>query len=315
MLEGASAETRSERFETATKINRSALAWLDRNPGKKFFAYLHYRDVHGPYVPPPPYHRLYWNGREAKANRTKLRRITREEYALMQGYMHLGDDHRVLEYYVSQYDGAIRYTDEQIKVLLAELEKRGLLANTVLFLTADHGEAFLDHGTWAHGRGLYQEEVHVPLVLVDFRSKAAAGRRIDLPVQTLDIYPTILEMLKAPIPPGVQGVSLFDAIEGKEGSAKRAVFHQSRRQDAVRIGQWKAIHDFATKTMELYHLGKDPQEKQNLAQSEPEKAADLLAELGGFWNRNATHPAVSVAEEKELDSKTAEELKALGYIQ
>ena len=149
---------RRNRLETARKIHRSALEWLDSKPADRFFLYLHYRDVHGPYLPPPPYDEMFWD--EDGEHRT----LTAREVRALPRYLRRANDGGVLEYYVSQYDGEIRYTDDRIGEFLTQLGARGLLENTVIIVTSDHGESFLEHGKWNHGTGLYQEEIHTPLL-------------------------------------------------------------------------------------------------------------------------------------------------------
>jgi arylsulfatase A-like enzyme len=307
--------TSAERYETARKMNRAALEWLDGHPDQKFFLYLHYRDVHGPYLPLPPYDTLYWSEVEKRAE-AKLRLITDDEYRVLPPYLRRLDDHGALEYYVSQYDGEVRYTDDQLALFLAELDKRGRLDDTVIFLTADHGESFLDHGTWDHGTNLYEEELHTPLIMFD-PGAGHSGQRVDAPVQTLDVFPTILELAGIPIPDGGQGQSLRDVL--REGAVTdRRIFSEGRNRDyqqlaAVRIGEWKLIYNFATAQAELYDLQNDPRERTNLVSSEPAKSKELLAELLAF-EKNSTSLRKG-GKESALDRRTIEQLEALGYVQ
>lgn len=205
-------------FETASRINERVLRWLQANREKPFFAYLHYRDVHAPYVPPPPYDRMF---DKPAAGRP----LTEGEYKTQPPDIRKPRRFRDLDSYVEQYDGEIRYTDDHLAKLLEALSKDGLLENTMIFLTADHGESFLEHGSWTHGSGLYEELTRVPLLLV-LPGEKYAGQRVKAPVQTTDIYPTVLALLDVEAPPEVQGKNLFDAIEGK-ADPKRPVFGEA----------------------------------------------------------------------------------------
>lgn len=306
-----------EYFETARKINHAALEWLGGLAGKPFLLYLHYRDTHGPYVPPDPYDDLYWKA-PADGARDGMRKLTAAEYRVLPEYLRLDGDHGVLDYYLAQYDGEIRYTDDQIGDFLAVLEKRGLLANTVIFVTADHGESFLEHGTWNHGTGLYEEELHTPLVLVDPAARHG-GLRIDAPVQTLDIYPTILERLGEPVPGELQGRSLLGVAEGRI-PAREAVFSEGKGRNgadlaAIRAGRWKLIRERKSGTLELYDLDGDPREQRNLAAVETSQVEELHTKLKAFLEGNTRIRDAAKVRRRSLDPKTVEELKALGYIQ
>ena len=302
---------RRNRLETARKIHRSALEWLDSKPADRFFLYLHYRDVHGPYLPPPPYDEMFWD--EDGEHRT----LTAREVRALPRYLRRANDGGVLEYYVSQYDGEIRYTDDRIGEFLTQLGARGLLENTVIIVTSDHGESFLEHGKWNHGTGLYQEEIHTPLLLV-LPGSRLAGSRIASPVQTHDLHPTILDMLHLPKSPDAQGRSLVEPMAGK-ADADRPVFSEGRFPGqpllgSVRIGRWKVIYDPQTKEAELYDLRADPGEQHDLAQGEPRRVEELVERLEAFWKRNAQLGPPTAEAPAGLDEETLEALKALGYV-
>jgi len=303
-------------YETARKINGRALRWLRGDREKPYFAYLHYRDVHGPYVPPPPYDRMF-----EKPGPGRL--LTREEIKAQPLDVRRPRRYPDLDSYVERYDGEVRYTDDQIAAFLGTLSKEGFLDNTVIFVTADHGEAFLEHGTWTHGTSLYEELTRVPLLMILPKEKHA-GRRVEAPVQTLDIYPTVLKLLDAEIPAELQGKSLFDAVEGR-ADPNRAVFTEAllnRRHRpsnfgqlaAVRIGGWKLIYNRWRRTSELYHVAEDPGETRDLAAQEPEKARELLRRIAAFDRDNASrshHPQKGTALPKDV----VDGLRSLGYVQ
>lgn len=307
-------------FETARKINDRTLAWLRgnrlRNKRKDpFFAYLHYRDVHAPYVPPPPYDRMFDSPGQGRP-------LTEAEYKSQPSDMRSPRRYRDLGSYVEQYDGEIRYTDDHLARFLDTLSKEGFLDNTVIFLTADHGESFLEHGSWTHGTGLYEELTRVPLLLV-LPEEKHKGRRVAVPVQTTDIYPTVLELLKEEIPPGLQGKSLLDAIEGR-ADPNRPVFSEALvgrhhrpwnfgQLVAVRSGEWKLIYNRWNRSRELYNLARDPKETQSLADREPERARDLLRLIAAQDRENAKR-SHHVRGTEELPENVVEGLRSLGYV-
>lgn len=304
-------------YETATKIHDRMLRWLRANREKPYFAYLHYRDVHGPYVPPPPYDKMF-----DKPGQGRL--LTREELKAQPLDVRRPRRYPDLDSYVEQYDGEIRYTDDQIARFLATLSKEGFLDNTVIFVTADHGEAFLEHQTWTHGTSLYEELTRVPLLMVLPKDKHA-GQRVEAPVQTLDIYPTVLELLGAEIPKELQGKSLLAGVEG-DADPNRPVFAEARLNRrhrewnfgqfvAVRSGGWKLIYNRTRKNAELYHLAQDPGETRNLIDQERRKTRELLALVAAFDRENALHRHESQGGPEALPKDVVDGLRSLGYIQ
>ncbi len=303
-----------EAYETARKINDRTLRWLRSTRGKPYFAYLHYRDVHGPYVPPPPYDRMF-------APAGGGRPLTRAEYLAQPIDLRRPRRFQDLDSYVALYDGEIRYTDDQLARFLETLSKEGFLDNTVIFVTADHGESFVEHGMWTHGTDLYQELTHVPLLLVLPDGKDA-GRRVQLPVETIDIYPTILSLLGSDIPAQLQGESLFDAIDGRT-DPHRPVFSEARVKKrhrpsnygqivAVRSGEWKLIYNRRTRATELYHLTEDPAEVTDLTAREPAKARELLGLVAAYDRDNARRGHRGTGKEP-LPADVVKGLRSLGY--
>lgn len=305
----------AQEYETARRINERTLRWLRANPEKPFFAYLHYRDVHAPYVPPPPYDRMFDRPGAGRP-------LSEAEYRTQPPDVRRPRRFRDLDSYVEQYDGEIRYTDDHLARFLETLSKEGFLDNTVIFLTADHGESFLEHGSWTHGTGLYEELARVPLLLVLPGGKHA-GRRVEAPVQTTDLYPTVLDLLDAEVPPELQGRSLFEAVEGRAdpgrpvfGEALVSRGHRPRSFGpfvAVRAGGWKLIYNRRSRSGELYHLKEDPAEARNLVDREPERARDLLRLIAEHDRENAQRSHRAAGQEP-LPEDVLEGLRALGYV-
>jgi choline-sulfatase len=304
-----------EAHETARKIHTRFLRWLSSNRERPYFAYLHYRDVHGPYVPPPPYDSMFPRSGERRIlNRLELRSRPIDLRTPVR--------FRDLDSYIERYDGDIRYTDDHLAKLLAALDKEGLLENTVVFLTADHGESFLEHDAWTHGTGLYEEQTRVPLLMV-LPKERSAGLRVEQPVQTIDLYPTVLELLGLEIPAALQGRSLFGALEG-EADPLRPVFSEARvnrrkqatswgQLVAVRRGGWKLIYNRTNRKIELYHLKEDPAETRNLVEREPERARELLRLISAY-DRDSAARGYRAKGQDALPPDVVEGLRALGYV-
>jgi arylsulfatase A-like enzyme len=290
-----------KRFETASTINKRFLAWLDQAPERPLLAWLHYRDVHGPYLPPPPYDQTF--------PPDMTRPLTGSELRKRPAYLNLPNDGNNLDYYRAQYDGEIRYTDDRIKDLLAELDRRSVLARSVVIVAADHGEAFLDHGQWQHDVTLYEEEVHVPLIIA---RPGESARIVERVVSTIDLFPTILELAGAPVPEN-DGESLIPLIEGREQAYhRRRAYSESRAprgiQRALRDGTWKLI-SVPGKPLALYDLASDAGETRDRIYDEPVRADQLARELRAMAERTQSHNANAAP----INTNLRRQLESLGY--
>jgi arylsulfatase A-like enzyme len=179
--------------KTAPEINDSFLRWLSRkDPKRPFFAFINYFDAHEPYLPPEPYdvkfgpnvprgnprHGHYWNWTPSE-----------------------------IQAEMDAYDGAIASLDNEIGLLFDQLEKKGLLDNTLVIITADHGEEFFEHSIMDHGYSLYMPLLHVPL-LVSFPNRVPAGIRAKEPVSLRDLPATVMDLLKLRNESRFPGISL-----------------------------------------------------------------------------------------------------------
>jgi arylsulfatase A-like enzyme len=172
----------------AAAINDSFLGWLEhRRRDRPFFAFLNYFDAHAPYVPPPG-----WAGRAGSGSRPRAAR----DYQFLTGEMKWSSDRvsgRDIRLARDCYNACIAYLDDQLGRLLDELERQGLLEETLVVITSDHGEAFGDHGLFGHTSSVYLDQVSVPLVV--FAPGAPAGRVVREPVSLRDLPATIVDQL------------------------------------------------------------------------------------------------------------------------
>lgn len=206
---------RNRHYARAEEINERSLAWLDSlDDDQPFFLWNHYMDTHGPYEPPGEFRGMY----------TDVDVSDREAQSLYQRAIKkpdsITDDERQL--LIDLYDAEIRYNDERIGEFLEALRERELLDRSLLVVTADHGDAFGEHGYYEHPRYLHDELVHVPLLVRP--PGGAGGEVIETPASTLDVAATVAEAF------GVSGTwdgrSLLGAVD--EG---RTVFSQARGED------------------------------------------------------------------------------------
>jgi len=287
------------------------LQWALKNPGANFFAWIHAWDIHFPYMDRPPYNRMFTSRRAGIV----LDAATR--YRVNRGERPLAAHER--EFLEGMYDGAIRYVDDLIAAFAGELERLGLAQNTILAITADHGEAFLEHGFVEHTECLYGEVLQVPLILVG--PGLSGGRRIKPQVRLIDVMPTLLELAGLRPQADVQGVSLLPWISGKATNHLVAASETERGggQIAISDGHHKLIQQRTSGRTEIYDLVADPEEKADMAADNPAVRArmeDLLAS----WEREAKYRADQywsdrASENAEMSVEVVGRLKDLGYLE
>jgi len=281
----------------AGRVTDAALEWLAAQENRPVLLFVHYFDPHWPYEPPDEFKALFpsdYRG-DLDAGYDSISRF-------QDRHVDMPEDYR--SFLVSRYDGEIRYVDREIGRLLEGLGRTGRAGRAWITVTSDHGEEFKEHGSVGHGRNLYEEVVHVPLVIAGPASRAAAkgGRRIATPVSGIDLFPTMLDLAGVERrPPGLTGVSLAPALLADGDGApvmdagKAIVISETVRlntyQKALRRGSRKLIQFMGQNRCELYDLGVDPGEKADLAASHPEECRELLRELydrvdlfSGAWN-------------------------------
>jgi arylsulfatase A-like enzyme len=209
---------------------------------------------------------------------------------------------------IDRYDSEIAYTDYHINRLLEGLKQRGFFNKTIIVVTADHGEEFGDHGGREHTITLYEEVIHIPLII---RVPGFGHQVIREFVVESDIAPTITNLVGLSFPGGVHGTVMpFD----KDGfkPRNRTVYSETRRKaDLMSVieNRYKLIIDNENKTMELYNLREDPREKNNIVSKNQGKALELKNKLLDFYSKPTKHPKAIV-----LTGKQIRALRALGYV-
>ena len=296
--------------------------WLERNRHRNFFLYLHVIDPHGAYQPPAPWDAWY---RALGPGGTPVRRNPKA----FDGEV----GNPTLETRQALYDGEIRNNDAWLEVLLAQLEALGLLESTLFVFVSDHGEHFGEHrrrGELLDGHRApgYAQVLRVPLIWV--HPGLLPARRIEAPVQLVDVVPTLLELLG--IDAGellVQGDSLLPLIRGEEPPWWRDRIALSEEPDAWRgrsdtqisasafSDRWHLLHSRTLPGPELYDYRGDPQEQRPLAGRERERQV-LERVLVGM---KAANVAIWEAMTRDADGAirydpdALEQLRELGYIE
>ncbi|MCP5054123.1 MAG: sulfatase-like hydrolase/transferase, partial [bacterium] len=215
------------------------------------------------------------------------------------------------------YDANLALSDEFFGKVIQQIKDLGLYKDSLIIFTADHGEQFWEHGTSGHAQSLYNEEIHVPLMIKFPKEYKHRGKRLHSLVSTIDILPTILEINNIPMPDYFHGQPLIDRRTKKLREIKRkAIFISQQwprfKSQGVISGGYKYIYSPVKKTHELYNMTEDPHEKTNLA----EKKLDILEKLKKLLKDyqliiKATQLSKSKLKE---DSEEVKKLKSLGYL-
>lgn len=274
---------------------------LGQMRSEPFFLFLHFIQPHEPYVPPPPFLGHYGEpGGSPSQVGERLRALLKKKAAP------LSEEER--QYVVARYDENIRYADRQVGRLLGLLLRLGYEENTAVVLTADHGEGLFEHGEATHGGHLYEELVHVPLIV---RVPGVPARRIAALVQSVDIASTLLD-IAGEAPALGSGQSLLPLMQGKSESERTSVFASLTSGTAmIRTYRHKLIRNSSGR-WELYDLIEDPDERTNLASKNPDLVEGLAVRLED-WLRTGG-PAVISTSRPQLDDKALERLRRLGYV-
>ncbi len=279
-------------YQDAETVNSGALPWLDANARQPFFTLIHYMDPHDPYFEIP------YNG-------VAVARVDTPNPDPSQSG-------RLEKLYASN----IEYMDGFLARLFAELDDAGLYDDTVIAFTADHGEEFFEHGGWWHGTTLYEEQIHVPLI-VKLPGNDKAGKRVGGLSGLIDVAPTLLGVAGVPVPPTYQGRDLFG-----QGQSPKALYaeedHEGNVLESIRTERWKLVlanegNPRGLANEELYDLEKDPGETNNVAATQSDRVAALKADMEAL--RGAAALGAVTAESGELDEAAKERLRALGYLE
>ncbi len=236
-------------------VVQHAKDWLDRNPSGPHFIWIHLYDPHDPYEPPPPFEQLYKS---------------------------------------HPYDGEIAYADSALGNFLDYLKKREAYDPSLVILTGDHGEGLGEHGEDTHGTFLYDSTIHVPLI-VKLPGNRSAGKTIDAQVRTVDIVPTVLQVLHVSAPDALDGASLL-ALSSGDNAPERPAFGQTDYPlhfgwsplRSVRASNYKLIE---APRPELYDLHADPAESKNLYGNSGSSIPSVRLELAEM-SRKASIPPI-----------------------
>ena len=260
------------------EVVRRAERWMDAHPGKPRFVWVHLYDPHDPYEPPPPFSVMYKN---------------------------------------RLYDGEIAYADSALGHLLQYLKRGNRYNNAVIIVVGDHGEGLGEHGEQTHGIFLYDATTHVPLLIkLPLRADAVApqSKVVAAQVPTIDILPTVLDLLGIPPPVTLAHRSLLPYFAGTQ-ETERVVFGETDYPLRFGWAPLRAVRKDGFKFIEapqpeLYNLGKDPGELKNQYEPWNVTVQHLRADLAS----SAMRPPHASKSTGAASSTTLSELRALGYL-
>jgi arylsulfatase A-like enzyme len=293
---------------SAPSVIKLSKLWIRNQRKQPFFIFMHIYDTHSSYVPQKKYKEMFVRPYKGPANGTYsfLLKIRNGEYEPQK------ED---VDHIIDLYDAELRQVDDNLKGLFDYLRTSGVLDNTIVIITSDHGEEFLEHGGVFHGKTQYQELLNIPLIISG--PGIPSGRRISAVSSLVDVMPTALSLLGLPVPAGLEGISLVPMWKtGESGLTERSVFaeadHNNEQDDikrAVRYQNYKLHYDLLTKKIELYDLAVDPFEQTDIAEIHPEMVDRLFKKLTIFMQ-----PPQKSKQTVPLSNGELEKLKSLGYM-
>ena len=305
LLDPANSEYPYARGDEVSFAAEMAIEHAALDPEKPLFLYLHFMDVHAPYWPSPD-------------EQARLAPGITDRSFYTNGRLRGIDEKKMLG--ASQlYDAEVRTFDGFLEKLLEAIEAMGEARETLIVLTADHGDEFFEHGGMGHGFSLYEEVVHVPLVFVHPKLQ---NQRVSKPVSLVDLAPTLLDLLGLKAWPEIDGVSLVDQMQGsqqEEGGKPRMLVSELGDQKLIRSAHRKVIlsreREGAVR-LERFDLAHDPLEQSALSDAATPEWPTGLAEAAEALLESSSRGR---GLESDLDrlgpipEKIQDQLRALGY--
>lgn len=308
----------------------AVIEWLHATSHHPFFAFIHAIDPHGPYIPKESfYYDLFRESPEESQKKLNPRDMDIIQSFRMHYEAHASDFKKKImndlspagiDYLIKLYDSEIRGVDYHFRRLLDTLALLGIENNTIVVFMADHGEAFGEHRFFAHNNALYDEELHVPLIIR--LGNKPLGVRVPWHVNLYDLFPTLITLAGGSPPDTVQAKSLLTK-EGKLNVTEHRPINAYFDKNESDMNKWQFCHieggykvyDLGTgQTAEIYDRTNDPKEKVNLIDEIP-MASELLASTATFREKHR-QLSRTFGEPQYIgtDQGTVEELRSLGYL-
>lgn len=295
--------TTSSAYARADTISDNAIEWLnqERTADDPFFLWLHYMDVHYPFHPP-----------ETAMEELSFTPLSKRRIVDLNGRMQERPEELTeedVEDLLKLYDAEIRYTDRQIGRVLDTLEKQGILDDTIVVITADHGEAFGEHDRFGHHPYPYDELVRVPLAIA---GPGVESTTVDQQVSLIDLPPTVLDLVGAETPDAMEGRSFAPALSGERIDDRTAMtISDNGDVFGCRTTEWKYITRVNDEESLLFDLGADPAESQNVAEDSPDVVDRFDSVVDEYL---ASIDRADASADVEYSPETQQRLADLGYV-
>lgn len=264
----------------------SFMAALDYD--RPFMLTVHLFDPHLPYDPPAPFDTVFKS--TGASGQTEWPSMELSTYPV------------VIDHMTAMYDSELLWTDSQLERLFSFLRSQGLAENTLVVLVADHGEEFMEHGDWGHAHNLYQQSLHVPLIITG--PGIPPDSVVDRFVGQFDVLPTVLDRLDLPVPDHVEGTSLLGTCREDRVFPSSGALGDTSSAACVRAGE-KVLWFVETDSVESYDLVSDPGETVILPVD-----SVLLEEVQSYW----AWPCICNPTEFENTRIELRRLEDLGYV-
>lgn len=307
--ESRAPEGKSHDDVTGPRTLSEVAKWAEARPkDQRFFLFVHLWDVHYDFIPPPEYARMFDSDYTGA--------ITGVDF-LSNPAVALDMAPRDLQHLLALYDAEIRFTDDNLGKLLDDLDARGMLDDTLVVVTADHGEEFFEHRNKGHQKTLYDEVVRIPLV-ASWPGHIAPGTVIPDQVRIIDVMPTLLEAAGSRKQRPMEGVSLWPLLRGETVRARPALLELNADGR-----EFRALRTLEFKTLDLGRLGagrfdlqRDPEELHALTPEADAGVKQALVELEQLRHTARELKALvgAGARTAEIDAETLERLRQLGYV-
>jgi len=275
-------------YVRAETINKKVISWLKKYKKENFFIWIHYMDTHIPYFPPAKFcNRLLVSNMDIYDIYSKMNKNEKVSQNELNAAIFL-------------YDGTIRYIDYAIGELIKKMDELSVLDDTIIIITADHGDEFGEHEGFVHSpKKLYDELIHVPLIIYNAEHKNIV---VDKPVSLLDIAPTITDLLNLPVIKTFHGRSLIPVIKGEKITNGIISEGFDPQEDKIIVSfrdeEWKYIFHGSSKKHELYNIKNDPRETKNLYEEEEEKAKEYESKIIEHISNQQKLVAMDIEREK-----------------
>lgn len=298
-----STTTNSSAYARADTISDNAIDWIDqkRTTNNPFFMWLHYMDVHYPFNPP-----------KTAMEELSFTPLSKRQVVNLNGKMQENPEElteKDIEDLLKLYDAEIRYTDSQIGRVLDTLEESGILENTIVIVTADHGEAFGEHDRFGHHPYPYDELIKVPLIIA---GPGVESTTVNKQVSLLDLSPTVLDLVGAETPDSMEGQSFASVLSGDDLDDRTAMtISDNGTVFGCRTSEWKYITRTDGEESILFDLTSDPTESNNLIKDDRDVMDQFEATIAEY---RASIDHSDATGNVEYSPEVRQRLADLGYV-